>query len=99
MARSHHKQLTPMRPPAWLRRLPGPLRARVEAEVQADVESAAAIYRRWNLRRFIAPRTFREYVAARRRIVREYERTYGRAASRQARKQAARPGPDAGAVE
>ena len=57
----------------WLDCVPGRTLARVVREVEADAEPAIAIYRRWNLCPYVADRTFRLFVAARRRKIREYE--------------------------
>jgi len=68
----------------WLDNLPRGLRARFDVEIDCDVESLSAIYRRWNLVRYCQPRTFRLYGGPRRQRIREYEATRGRAASRAA---------------
>lgn len=63
----------------WLDRVPGRTLARVVREVEADAEPAIAIYRRWNLCRYLADRTFRLFAAERRRKIREYETARRRA--------------------
>ena len=68
----------------WLDRLPRGLLERLHAEIDCRAESLAAIYRRWNLIRFCAPRTWRLYAGRRRQKIREYEPRTGRAASRAA---------------
>ena len=60
-----------------LRRSQPALYERVNAEIDARIEKAAAIYRRWNLLRYCAPRTFRLYVRARRTRIAKYELQQG----------------------
>jgi len=68
----YYPRMKSMPPPPWLAKAPGSLRAMLQSHVDADAESAAAIFRRFNLIRFCAGRTFREFVARRRRLIHEY---------------------------
>lgn len=65
--------LKPVKKPRWLSKVPGRLRALVEAHVDARAESAAAIFRRFNLIRYCSARTFRGWVKRRRLAIEEYE--------------------------
>jgi hypothetical protein len=64
----------------WLAGMSGSLRAQIEAHVEARAESAAALFRRFNLIRFCSARTFRDCVCKRRRelerseLAEKYER-------------------------
>jgi len=65
-------------------------RERIHAEIDWTNTPAIGIYEGWNLRRFCAPRTFREYVAKRRarseaKVVRRNRESF--AAARVARQQ------------
>jgi hypothetical protein len=65
------------------------LREKVNALIDCRQETAAAIFRRYNLVRFCQPRTFRRYVADRRRWIGKYE------AQRARRRRAQREAGDA----
>lgn len=51
----------------WFQLLGAALQRRVLEVIDADAENAAEVFRRFNLQRFIAGRTFREFVKRRRR--------------------------------
>ena len=72
MPGSYYPRLKSLRTPPWLAKLPGIVRDKVVAHVDARAESAAAIFRRLNLIRFVAARTFREYVQRRRQAIADY---------------------------
>ena len=76
-----------MRRAKWVDKLRPYLRERVNAEIDAQVEPASAIFARWNLLRFTGPRSFRQYTMLRRRRIQTYEAQRRRAA------QATRSGP------
>jgi hypothetical protein len=59
--------VTKQRRLTWIDRLPRGLLARLHAEIDCGVESLSGIYRKWNLVRFCAPRTWRLYAGSRRR--------------------------------
>jgi hypothetical protein len=80
MAGSHHNRVQFPPAPRWVKRLMPALVERLNRAIDADVESAAAIYRQWNITRFVTERSFREYARGRRAAIREYKRrrmTYG----------------------
>ena len=69
-----HKRLTDLPHPRWMTKVLPELRRRIEEHVDADVESARAIFARWNLVRFTTLRTFAWYVMRRRRALQQYRR-------------------------
>lgn len=73
MPGTQHKRVNFPPPPRWLGMVSGRLKAIVTGHVDADIESAAAIYRRFNVIRFCSLRGFRRYVRGRRRAIRKYE--------------------------